>query len=176
MSSELPGAGSGSFSAGMDTRAGEGATPRPVWSPSAVSFCKHSRGGEDAQGRPRPPPSQVVGWDRQQQGLQLFCPTGVHGEGHASLRPLYVQHASAVHTFIHLLVCTFYSWCTCHHAPGPLGRRWGPAPLPFLLHSLVQPVLWLSLSLTPSYLDTLSTHHPSVHVYVYSHVHMCVLL
>ena len=131
--------------------------------------------GGDAQGQdlgPRP----AAGWGGQEQGLQLFRPTGVHGECHASLWPLCVQHASAFHTFTHLLVCTLFLVYLPSHPLALWEACWGPAFLPFLLPC--GPIS--SLALVPHssllYLDTLSTHHPSVYVCICSRVHMCVLL
>lgn len=74
-----------------------------------------------------------------------------------------------------------YSWFTCHHTPWPSGKPAGyPPSSPSSPSSSLPPPLW-SNQLSGScssllYLDTLSTHHPSVYVYVCSHVHMCVLL
>lgn len=53
---------------------------------------------------------------------------------------------------------------------------WGPASLPFLLHSLVQPVLWLSLFLTPLLRYTFHSPSQCVCVRLFTCTHVCAAM
>lgn len=81
-------------------------------------------------------------------------------------------------TPLHTCSCVSYSWFTCHHTPWPSGKPAGDPPSS-PSSSPSSSTLWsnqFSDCSSPLYLDTLSTHHPSVYVYVCSRVRMCVLL